>query len=394
MPIPGESSAYRTTPDEWVWLDANGNYRGEADPPPNQEQTEDDDAGKPCACSPGGGKGVWVNTLQNRVVSFAPDQKPNYLTPKSYLDLQALIPELIQLPGIAPTTYGSNYLNSMLNLSSGDVLNREQFTGGKLGPGKGYDDVFSKVGDYIGSIARAEPSTEAKVFIATDSFTYDYISFNDRSLKNNTVGLTEITNYKFNTLISKKGLVIILKSYLSEVKKNNDNIKNIDPYIGVTTLPTEEFTFNMAVQRRYDDANSKSDLFIPINSEGKIPAHLAYSGNFASIVYHEAIHVLDNDNNADDGSDYTHATVYKRQFENESIRLTTRQYQYDSLSNFCKCISESKNSFSQKELNHRSEIDNLIDSMNKILEAKKIPFSIKLKLEPGKPYMYYVDIKD
>jgi hypothetical protein len=78
----------------------NGNYRGEADPPPNQEQTEDDDSSKPCACSPGGGKGVWVNTLQNRVVATAPDERPSFTTPTGVLNFQALIPELMQDPNL------------------------------------------------------------------------------------------------------------------------------------------------------------------------------------------------------------------------------------------------------------------------------------------------------
>jgi hypothetical protein len=112
--LPAEHSAYRYLPEQWVWMDANGNYRGEADPPP-APQTEDDDAGKPCACVPGG-RYVWANSAGHVLAPAPDDDDLDFLTPEGYLNFQALVPEFIQLPGIAPGVPTVGMLSVMNNL--------------------------------------------------------------------------------------------------------------------------------------------------------------------------------------------------------------------------------------------------------------------------------------
>jgi hypothetical protein len=323
----------------------NDNYRGEADPPPDNPQTDDDASGKLCDCGPGG-RYVWANSA-GQVLAPAPDDDYlDFLTPEGYLNFQALVPELIQLPGIATTTYGSSYLNLRLNLNGGAT---QIFNSTTL------NSQIRPLGLY----------------------------FNQSGLHPIKVSGTSIVGAK----IYKQTGLFEYKTF-SELKPNFSNfmaIKNIIRYI----LDKELNRPDIPIDVSYNNNNSKDSLAFT-NKKGillngkkeKFDDNLDFVENMKSTLYHEVLHydqfkTLGN-------KPYTfsdHLNVYEDQMTHSTFLNTTHSYQLKIITSY---VSYLLGALESKKESIYIDAEDRLNKINKFFKENNIPFFISAEVLDGK----------
>jgi hypothetical protein len=383
-----------------VLLPANGNYRGEADPPPNTPQTDDDASGKLCDCGPGG-RYVWANSA-GQVLAPAPDDDTlDYLTPEGYLNFQALVPELIQLPGIAPATYGSSYLNSMLNLSS------------VLFPSINASGMYSRVLNDFTSNYRNRHNQELPGLYFNDSGTFiKKVPGREEELKiyvqvdgSKYVPLPE---FSFKDNVSKKQAVENIVRYVfMELLTDNNNQLKADTARRLRRRDSESIKSIVSVKNTTNpDAPMASTNIGGIAIEGvngQISENLYTVDNLKSMLYHELQHFFDINPpikkiNPATGVIYEygaepipisfkrHAEIYEEQMDHSSFKDTTRDFKHIEVGVYLSYLIR----YWQEEFLNGEELEEAIEEKNDFLRTQ---YNFQIEYDQfRRPYYFVRDL--